>query len=234
MSAKRSVILICAATSVEAKACRQGIARAGRTNHFEVLQTGMGMIQARHALELRLLDSKLAKPSHVISTGFAGSWTNDLTIGSWIQGQSVETQTGQSRMELAQEFSLPQKLSFPIHRSRVITIEQADSHGSASAPSVLPVIVDMESYAWAEICQARSIPFQILRMVSDNPNSPLPKAVGSFASIATAPTLQLKFQSLTRGLTQTVQEPKAFAGFIARGTKLPSLLSQGWQEIASE
>jgi nucleoside phosphorylase len=243
MSSRNSVILVCAATSVEAKACRQGIARAGQADQFEVLQTGMGMIQARHALELRLLASQLPKPSQIISAGFAGSWTNDLAIGSWTLGQSVEIQDGLTCMELLQKDSskvrlqeslLSRKLSFSIHPSRVITIEKANSHGKTSSPSSLPVIVDMESYAWAEICQARDIPFQILRMVSDNPSAPLPEAIGSFASITTAPTLQQKFQSLTRGLAQAVQEPKVFAGFIARGTQLPGLLSQGWQEIASQ
>lgn len=241
MSSVNSVILVCVATSVEAKACRQGIARAGQTDHYELLQTGMGIIQARLALEKRLANLQLPKPSRVISTGFAGSWTNELRVGNWISGQSVETQSGQDRVELSkmnlEEALLSRKLSFPVHPSRVITIEQANSHGRASSsvlsPS-LPVIVDMESYAWAEICQARGIPFQILRIVSDTPDAPLPESVGSFASVATAPTVQEKFKSITRGLTQVVQDPLALAGFITRGTKLPGLLSQGWQEIASE
>ncbi|MFL5812833.1 MAG: hypothetical protein ACJ763_04600 [Bdellovibrionia bacterium] len=228
-----SVILVCAATSVEAKACAQGISRAGQSGRYEVLQTGMGLIQARQILEKRLSNPQLPQPSRVISTGFAGSWTNDLAIGYWISGQSIETQSGQAPITL-DTFPLFRNFSFPVHPARVITIEQANSKGKAHAPGALPVAVDMESYAWAEICRVKNIPFQILRLVSDNPSAPLPEAIGSFASVATAPTIQGKFQSLTRGLSQAFQEPKALAGFIARGTKLPGLLAQGWQEIASQ
>jgi nucleoside phosphorylase len=232
-----NIVLVCAATSVEANACRQGISRgitrAGLTGRYEVLQTGMGLIQARHALKKRLTSSHLPLPSRVISTGFAGSWTNELAIGSWIFGKSVEAQNRSLQIEL-ENFNSPRSFSFPVNPARVISIEQASSKGQAHAQSTLPIAVDMESFAWAEICKARNIPFQILRLVSDNPSAPLPDAIGTFASVATAPTVQGKFQSLTRGLSQAFQEPKALAGFIARGTRLPGLLAKGWQEIASE
>jgi hypothetical protein len=193
----------------------------------------MGLSQARQALEKRLSDSQLSRPSRVISTGFAGSWTNDLAVGSWILGKSVEIQGGQMPIAL-EGFTPVRSFSFPMHPARIITLEQAISTSKAHAPGEFPVAVDMESFAWAEICRSRTIPFQILRLVSDNPGAPLPEAIGSFASVATAPSVQGKLQSLTRGLSQALQEPKALAGFIARGTKLPGLLAQGWQEIASE
>jgi hypothetical protein len=92
----------------------------------------------------------------------------------------------------------------------------------------------MESFAWAEICSGLGIPFHILRLVSDNPDAPLPEAVGSFASIATASSASEKLRHLRSGLTSVVSQPKSMAGFMIRGTRLPGLLAQGWQQMVAE
>jgi nucleoside phosphorylase len=231
-----SLTWVCAATSVEAKACRQGIARAGRSERFEILQTGMGLKQARIALEKRLSDPRLPRPDRVISTGFAGSWTRELSVGSWVLGRSIEMKDGDGFFELMDDLPFRQAPRLPpLVSVRVVTLLQACSHGDVSHRSgkpERPFAVDMESYAWAELCAREKIPFHIIRLISDNPDAPLPEAVGSFASIATAASAQEKLRHLSDGLTQVVSSPKTMAGFILRGTRLPGLLAQGWQEIA--
>lgn len=232
-----SVILICTATSVEAKACRRGIEQVGKSARFEVIQTGMGLDNARSGLAKRLDTLNLPSVTQVISAGFAGSWTRQLSVGDWVLGQSVELQSGTHRFEL-DRLTLPSKISFPFRNSRIISLAQASSDGavnSAAGDAVsLPVVVDMESYAWAEICQHHRIPFQVIRMVSDNPDAPLPKAVGAFASVFTAPSVQMKFRSLFQGVQHAASEPMNLARFVGRGTQLPGLLERGWQELASE
>lgn len=232
-----SVILVCTATSVEAKACRRGIEQVGKSARFEVIQTGMGLDNARSGLAKRLEDLNLPSVKQVISAGFAGSWTRQLSVGDWVLGQSVELQSGTHRFELGR-LTLPSKISFPFRNSRIISLAQASSDGAVNSTTgdavSLPVVVDMESYAWAEICQHHRIPFQVIRMVSDNPDAPLPKAVGAFASVFTAPSVQTKFRSLFQGVQHAASEPVTLARFVARGTQLPGLLERGWQELASE
>jgi nucleoside phosphorylase len=231
-----SLTWVCAATSVEAKACRQGIARAGRSERFEILQTGMGLKKARTALEKRLSDPRLARPDRVISSGFAGSWTRELSVGSWVLGRSIEMADGEGLFELVDDLPFRQASRLPALTSvRVVTLSKAASHGTGftcSGKSDNLFAVDMESFAWAELCVREKIPFHIIRLISDNPDAPLPEAVGSFASIVTAASPQEKLRHLSEGLTQVVSSPETMASFILRGTRLPGLLAQGWQEIA--
>ncbi len=226
-----SVILVCAATSVEARACRKGVDQARASARYEILQTGMGLEKARAALENRLLDSGRPRVSLVISTGFAGSWTRSLSAGAWISGASIESHLAEQRFDLGLGLN-----SFSASLARVISISQACSEGEAGVfvDSDLPIAVDLESSSLAEVCRDRGIPFQILRLISDSPDAPLPRCIGCFASVFTAPSAREKFRSLLQGLSLVIAEPLSLARFIARGTKLPSLLSQGWKEIASQ
>src|SRR5262249_25453390 len=119
-----SLILVCAATSVEAKACRQGIKKSGQSDRYEILQVGMGMAHAKRTLEKRLMGSQLPRPTLVVSTGFAGSLSLSLPVGTWIYGKSIETENAVFKFELE---TLNRKLSLPIHASRVISLLKASS-----------------------------------------------------------------------------------------------------------
>jgi nucleoside phosphorylase len=232
---KHSLTLICVATSVEANACRKGIESSGQAESYEVLQTGMGFSRARETLEKRLSDVKQPLPDFVISSGFAGSWTRDLTVGSWVVGDSVESKA-RPPLTLSPWPFKKGALQIEFKPARMMTLAQISSHvsdGLDVSDSPLPVAVDMESYAWAEVCADWDIPFQIVRLISDNPDAPLPESVGSFAAISMASSLQSRFRHLGKGLTQLVREPLPMARFIARGTKLPALLTRGWQEMTS-
>jgi hypothetical protein len=76
------VIIVCAATHAEARACGKGIARAGLSSELEVLETGVGLTRARGALERRL--ARGPRPELVVSSGFAGAYSRDLAVSSWI------------------------------------------------------------------------------------------------------------------------------------------------------
>ena len=51
-------VLVCVATSYEARACRQGIQEAGLEHDIEILTTGMGFENARAGLLRRLRQSQ--------------------------------------------------------------------------------------------------------------------------------------------------------------------------------
>src|SRR5689334_21122712 len=84
-------VLICTATSIEAKSVRAGITKAGLHEYFEILQTGMGSRQATRVLQSRLKTPTLPRPWIIISTGFAGSQSSVAKVGSWVMGSGVES-----------------------------------------------------------------------------------------------------------------------------------------------
>src|SRR5690348_4232683 len=92
--AEVGMILLCAATSVEARACESGVRAAG-ASRFEVLKTGMGGSAATKALETRLKSTAHARPKLIVSTGFAGSWSPELSFASWALGHSIEKEKAQ-------------------------------------------------------------------------------------------------------------------------------------------
>ena len=231
------MILLCTATSVEAHACKSGIARSG--TGFEILQSGMGLKNARVALEARLAQERLPRPTLIVSTGFAGSWSEELPVGSWAVGRAVRIESG-DRHEL-------EDLSRIVHFSpgllkrwrpaEFLSLSRPQSGDGTSRrgqQSGLPVLVDMESYAWAELSRAHAIPFAILRMISDTPREPLPGAVENFAAAWTASRPLERAGYLARGLSRTVSEPRVLSKFLARSSRLPRRLADGWQEFAAE
>jgi hypothetical protein len=230
----KDLTLICVATLVEAKACRRGIASSGRKDQFEILQTGMGMARARRALETRLADQTRPHPALVISSGLAGSRHREISVGSWIFGEWVETEHLGKSFACANDFGLD-RLSFQLQPARVITLLKAETQTHALAPvsaDALPVVIDMESHAWAEVCHAREIPFRVLRVISDNPDAPLPSAVGFFASALNADIPQKQVKDFAQGLFSLATEPHRMARFLYQSSRLPKVLEMGWKELA--
>ena len=88
------------------------------------------------------------------------------------------------------------------------------------------------TYGVATLAQAHGIPFSILRLISDNPESPLPDSVGSFASLLTAESPGDRFRHFRRGFTHALSEPGTLARFFSRSAILPGALAKGWQELA--
>jgi 4-hydroxy-3-methylbut-2-en-1-yl diphosphate reductase len=206
----KDLTLLCAATGVEAKACRQA-------GDMEICLTGIGMKRAREVLGKRLDNKNLPVPVRIISTGFAGTSIADLPVGSWIVGKRV----GRVGSE---QISLPwQKLESALTTSGlfwrsvdITSVEKVVSFADVKEA----LVVDMESFALAEVAGARGIEFQVLRLVSDTPAQPIPEAIGLFAS-----------GRLLRGAGQAIGSPLAFASFLARGSRLPRMLRDGWRAL---
>ena len=204
------MILLCAATSIEARACRAGTSSATRL--IEVLKTGMGLKNAEEALRARLQNNQ--KPSLIVSTGFAGSWSPRYRVGDWVVGKTIAYENRWAPLDLnpAREL-LPNQERLPRGDFRTL-LEPAIGNDE--------VLVDMESFSWAKVAHEFRVPFLILRMISDSPSHPLPRTIQHLAT-----------GSIGRGILSLPSEPRALAKFIARGARLPGLLKQGWISFSS-
>jgi hypothetical protein len=79
----------------------------------------------------------------------------------------------------------------------------------------------MESWGLFEVARGVGIAFQVLRMITDSPEQPLPRALGSWAR-----------RRVLRGLGQAAAEPMELARFLARAAGFPAKLAEGWRGVA--
>ena len=209
--------LLCAATSIEANACRRGILNAKAERYFDVLKTGVGKKAAR-ALREYLKDRRSV--GLIVSTGFAGSRLSAISCGDWVLGTRV---SNEERAELSLENSLAEVL-----QRTDLKWTQADyrslAHVALAEAEIEASLVDMESYGLALVAREAQVPFQILRVVSDTRQEPLPRSLGLLASNRLAHKLT--------GMVQALQHPRELASFVLRARNLPDRLAQGWEKLA--
>jgi hypothetical protein len=215
-------ILVCAATPVEVLACQRGIEKSG-DSRFEVLQTGMGMENARNALKMRL---HKGKPDLVVSSGFAGIWRGDFKIGDWIGASEVWSRTGGKLTQVGCVVE-PFGASIPF-----VSVDEI-----GPAPSDLEmdrVAVDMESAGLAQICRENEIAFSVFRMITDTPSAPLPDFVSSWTAAFQTPKWEDKFTFGSKGLMEAVQNFGTVKKFLVDGRQWALDLQQGWADNASK
>ncbi len=163
--------------------------RTDRFRNLVLVETGMGEKQALAALHWLL---SRARPDLVIGAGFAGSLSEQLTVGdvclgevilSLGEGHPVECHPGvcapppegkppvtlvlKSCAEIASKM-MPAGCQFRLHHARIVTVPRPQpkpllSQRYADRASV----VDMESYGAARCCYENGVPFLGLRAVSD-------------------------------------------------------------------
>lgn len=221
-------ILVCAATPVEALACERGIEKSGVAG-FEILQTGMGMENARQALRTRFYKGK---PDLVISSGFAGIWSGEIEVGQWVGASEIWS-------KVDGVFSrVPCKLSSSLAEitGSVISVDKIEP-----APSDLPedldvdrIIVDMETAGLAQICQENEIAFNVFRMITDTPQEPLPQFVSSWTAAFQSPKWEDKFSFGAKGLMEVAQNIGTVKNFLIEGRQWALDLEKGWRENASK
>jgi hypothetical protein len=222
-------ILVCAATPVEALACERGIKKSGVTG-FEVLQTGMGVENARHALRTRLYQGK---PDLVVSSGFAGIWSGEFEIGDWIGASEIWSKVGTefSRMNI-----FVQKAPTEAH-APLVSVDVIGAVPSSGLPSELGtglVAVDMESAGLAEICAENALLFTVFRMVTDTPRDPLPEFVSTWTSAFQSPSWEDKFKLGSKGLMEVARDFGSVKNFLVQGRQWALDLERGWAEGAEK
>jgi len=198
-------ILLCAATVFEAGACQKAIQRAGASTSASVLKTGMGGERAALVLT-RALESAIAsgaRPARVISTGFAGSRRQDLKIGDVITARKVSFEGRSIEIDLAE---IEPRASFcEVALQQVSEVMGAKNQAEAEA-------IDMESYSLAGVAARFQIPFSVIRMISDDPEHPIPEG----------------------GWLAIVRSPLSLAKFLARSSGLPLKLANFWERLLKQ
>lgn len=223
-----SKILVCAATSTEANACESGIRKAGASSRFEMLKTGIGPASAAESLKRRL--TKGAKPSVIVSSGFAGSWSESLDVGTWISSQTVLNELGDPLGNLKIIPETTESILFSV--SEILKHPPQDLIAVVSTFN-LPITVDMESFALAQVAQKADIGFSVLRFISDSPRHPLPKYVRQFTGVAIHESPAEKVSALFQGVRSLVQDsPADIVQFLRNGYQWRAQLVQGWSRFA--
>jgi hypothetical protein len=156
-------------------------------------------------------------------------------VGTWICGNFVESEEAGQALRCSNDPGLD-RVSFELKPARIITLAKAETQkapATEASEDALPVVIDMESHAWAELSVSQGLPFQVLRVISDNPDAPLPDSVGLFASALNADSRREKMTGFARGLANTALAPHEMARFLLQSSRLPKVLETGWKELAS-
>ena len=221
-------ILICAASSAEARAVARGIKSSPHAAKFELLETGMGLLRARLALTERLGSGP--KPSLIVSAGLAGALGEGLPLDSWITTERVYL-FEESGIEVYPTTAVPGVRSvFVVSSSEVVVAEHDQQFPGIPEPAA----VDMESASLAQVAAEHLIPFTVLRMISDTPDCPLPKFVTKFAAAMSARDISTQFRMGTQGTFSALRNPRDLVRLVKNSRRWSSLLMRGWTEYSEK
>lgn len=210
-------VVVCAATGAEHEAVAAGIADAGAAGSLEVLLTGVGPAHAKRALSEHL-DRGGPRVDLVVSTGFAGARDRSLARMSWVTATKVRGVDGVTLREAPS----------PAARCEIVSSAELVDVRSESAG----VAVDMESAALAEVAARHSVPFMVLRLVSDTPDAPLPNFLTPFAASMAADDARSKLKLAARGLRAALVDPKGVVTVVKEGREWTRALREGWSRFA--
>lgn len=215
-------VLLCAATPIEYRACVAGVAKISTQHEFTVLQTGMGAEKALQALRSHLVSLKLVRYDCIISTGFAGSRSRELKIGSFLLATRVQNSQGVDYVLKYEEWANAlQKAGITFQLASVCEVSEILSDDPKAIDQGEPLAVDMESFALATVASEYSVRFQVLRMISDTVDQPIPESIKVFS------------QNLWQGFVASMKSPKKLFRFVAQTAKLPSELKVMWERISN-
>lgn len=229
-------VLICAASAIEARACRNGVRSSPEHETFEILQCGIGMERAEHSLRKRLRSGP--RPDAIVSSGFAGSLQPDLTVGTWVWSTNVRSAHGTPLFTSQPpapilETPLAWAASTYTTVSQIATASGASPHSGTSMQSESSSgAVDMESYAWATVAKDHAIPFFIIRLISDSPTHPIPTGIQAWTAAVTASRRTERLREAFNGSIRSMVSPLELARFARRSHRLLKELSAGWSSMA--
>ena len=131
-----------------------------------VIHTGVGESASRRSMQQFLAAQS---PRLLISAGFAGALTNDLSVADLLLAQNFTSPQWFERScrALAQDARVGILATAP-------AITDAPGDRSDLARRTSAIAVDMETEFIAEACRAASIPLIALRVISDTPAQPMP------------------------------------------------------------
>jgi adenosylhomocysteine nucleosidase len=151
--------------------------RGGRYRHIRLaaVECGGGPARARQATNA-LIDAH--SPDWVVSVGFAGSLVPEIRSGSiFVADEVLEADTNQT---LSIDLKMPADPANGLHTGRLVMtkhIIRLVSEKHALADQTGGHVVDMESYAVAEVCRKREKKFLCVRVITDDLSADLPPEI---------------------------------------------------------
>lgn len=151
--------------------------RGGRYRHIRLaaVECGGGPARARQATNA-LIDAH--SPDWVVSIGFAGSLVPEVRAGSiFVADEVLEADT---KKTLAIDLKMPADPANGLHTGRLVTtthIVRLVSEKQALAEQSGAQVVDMESFAIAEVCRQREKKFLCVRVITDDTSADLPPEI---------------------------------------------------------
>jgi nucleoside phosphorylase len=179
---------------------------------IEVLHTGVGGKVCRRRMARFLQDQRF---DYLISAGFAGALTDDLSVGDLLLAKNFST------VDLGERWS--SLLSSPIYLADMLTvpglIESAGERSKLGLTSEA-VAVDMETEFIARACAKVGIPLLSLRVISDRPRELFPAPANVLFDIERQQTQMLKLAAHLLAHPTRVPHLVQFARRIARVRKI--------------
>jgi adenosylhomocysteine nucleosidase len=148
--------------------------RKSRNSGLSLLETGQGPENCERALRRRLNG---ASPCFVLGIGLAGALSDSLSPGDLVLVNRVE---GVDARPPARLLTAVQAVPLELKSGVAVTVDEVVCEAASKrrlASAVRPgdlAIVDMESSALARVCGEKSVPFLIVRAVSDLVDEDLP------------------------------------------------------------
>ncbi len=183
---------------------------AGRLAGRELVLSVCGEGSARAASGIERLFVRCS-PSRIVGIGIAGGLTPTLSPGSIVVATRVATTTGVLDAPADDWRRIAVTVSGGVEAAIatsdvILTTREAKTRLARRLAEHNPLVVDLESAAWARAAQAHRVPWLILRAVSDTMNEDLP----------------FDFDRL-RDATGSVDRRRVLWHAVARPTTIPAL-----------
>lgn len=184
------MILLCAATSLEVKACENAVVRLGLGQSVHVLKTGMGMKKTGVTMDHTLARAKITGtlPKKIFIAGFSGAVDSALNCGDCVLISKVfelaEAGTTEFVAQLKSALGLNGFSGFKeanlLTSSRLIKTVNFEKSEAVAQETAL--CVDMESAVIVKFAEQYQIPVYVMRYITDSIAEPLPDFIHEFFS----------------------------------------------------
>jgi adenosylhomocysteine nucleosidase len=132
-----------------------------------ILHTGVGAKNCNTRLEVLL---HKARPSLVISSGFAGAVSEELRVGDLIFGENFSDPQLLDKVGQILRDRQPRRVKLFTSTSIIDSIAERNEIARGAGAAA----VDMETGAIADVCKVHGVPLLSLRVISDTASQPFP------------------------------------------------------------
>jgi hypothetical protein len=174
-------------------------------------------------------ESKGPGPMLIVSSGFCGALTDAIPPLSWITASSLHRLDDGRALPVA----LPPGLLRVAEGALVCDVISAAHVVTPPVAGLAgPAAADMESAALGEVAGAAGIPFLVLRLVTDTPARPLPRAVHGLSAALAAHGVTARFAQGARAALLAARAPARTAAFLRDALAWRERLRARWCEEA--